>query len=246
MSEPEFVTLNEFDSSPPFELDEDRLPDSESSGDEISEMVLKCDTKLEQYAALIALFFGGNLTQTAFNVVIELLNSSYKMCLPKCFDQVADSFLKRLNVSINFEKTFYCGTCERSFNNLEYSRQRICQTCENRLAMNYFFDINDQLNKILAKDIIDFKQASRIDLSVEPEMISDVVDGTIYRDFLRTAEGSCVRSGHGITFSVNTDGCNPSEKSSISLWPIFLTINEIPIGERYCIENTIIAGKYFI
>ena len=208
-------------------------------------MLLRCNSKLEQYAALIAMFFGGNLTQTAFNIVVEFLNTSDARSLPKSFDQIADFFLKSLNVSINYRKIFYCSNCRNSFERLEYSKQRICSTCKERIAMNYFFDIDDQLNKILAKGLIDFKQALRIDLTTEPDIISDVSDGAIYRDFLRTPEGARVRSGDGITFCLNTDGCNPSEKSAISLWPVFLTINEIPIGERYCMENTVIAGKLF-
>ncbi len=220
-------------------------PAEEIPDKEISDLLTTCDSKLEQCAALLAMFFGGNLTQTAFNIVVQFLNSSKAMSLPKTFDQVADFFLKILNVATKYQKIYYCSNCRSSFETLEYSKQRICTTCKGRIAMNYYFDIDDQLNKILAKDLIDFEQASRINLTEEPDIISDVSDGAIYRDFLRTSEGTRVRSGDGITFCMNTDGCNPSEKSAISLWPVFLSINEIPIGERYCIDNTIIAGKLF-
>ena len=87
-----------------------------------------------------------------------------------------------------------------------------------------------------------FDQAASIDLSTEPEFVSDVIHGEIYRNFLKTSEGNSLIAGNGFSLSINTDGCNPSDKSSISLWPIFLCINEIRVGERYCPENIIIAG----
>ena len=42
---------------------------------------------------------------------------------------------------------------------------------------------------------------------------------------------------------MNTDGIALAEKSNLSLWPIFLAINEIPIEERFCIDNVIVAGN---
>ncbi len=104
--------------------------------------------------------------------------------------------------------------------------------------------MEDQIDYILNKNVVDFNQATLINLENEPEIISDVTDGSFYRNFLKTNEGAHVRSGNGMTFSINTDGADPSDKSTIALWPVFISINEIPIGERYCIENTIIAGKY--
>ena len=109
--------------------------------------------------------------------------------------------------------------------------------------MQYYFDIKQQLNSIISKNSIDFSYAASIDLEKNNDY-KDVTDGRIYKNFLSTEEGHHIRSGNGFTFSINTDGCNPSNKSLISIWPVFLTINEIPIGDRYCMENVIIAGIY--
>ena len=94
----------------------------------------------------------------------------------------------------------------------------------------------------LNKNIINFdRQAATAECST----ISDIVDGSIYREFLQSAQGKCVLRGNGFTLSLNTDGADPSDKSTISLWPVFLVINEIPLEKRYCIENIIIAGKFY-
>ena len=95
-----------------------------------------------------------------------------------------------------------------------------------------------------SKNIIDFKHAATIDLSEESEFIRDIYDSELYRTFLETVEGKSILDGKGFTMSISTDGCNPSDKSKISIWPIYLTINEIPIGQRYCLDNIIIAGIF--
>ena len=104
--------------------------------------------------------------------------------------------------------------------------------------------MENQLNRIISKNIIDFKHAATIDLSEESEFIRDIYDSELYRTFLKTAEGKSILDGKGFTMSISTDGCNPSDKSKISIWPVYLTINEIPFGQRYCLDNIIIAGIF--
>ena len=83
--------------------------------------------------------------------------------------------------------------------------------------------------------VICFKKASLINLESTPSTICDVIDGSLYRSFLSTHDGKTIINGHGITLSLNTDGCNPSDiPSAASLWPIFLSIN----------ENTVILHFY--
>ncbi len=205
-----------------------------------------CNSKLEEYAALISMFFGANLTQSAFEIVVDLLNCSYQKDLPKRFDSIADKFLKESDVKIKSKKRYFCPKCVATLKKLAFSKQRQCSTCRTRLAMNYYFDMDDQLQRILSKNLVKFKQAAHLDLTSKPTVMSDVIDGEIYRNFLKTPEGRSVVNGNGLTFSINTDGCNPSDKSSISLWPVFVCINEIPIEERYCIDNVIIAGNKFM
>ena len=48
-----------------------------------------------------------------------------------------------------------------------------------------------------------------------------------------------------ITVSLNTDGVDIFDSSNKSVWPIFLTINEIPYPERFTIKYTVLAGVYF-
>ena len=41
---------------------------------------------------------------------------------------------------------------------------------------------------------------------------------------------------------INIDGIAMCEKSTLSIWPVYLVINEIEIGSRFYIDNVILAG----
>jgi hypothetical protein len=46
------------------------------------------------------------------------------------------------------------------------------------------------------------------------------------------------------TFSLFTDGVSPFKSSNVSLWPIYLTINELHYSDRFKLEN-VILGKFY-
>ncbi len=208
--------------------------------------LLENATEKERYAALLALFYGTNMSQTAFKIVVQYLNIGGSE-IPQKFDQVVNRFLGsdfegRLHPTQNYKKSYNCKRCSCVLTGLSHLKQRACLKCKDRLAMHYYFDIESQIKRIINKNIINFdRQAATAECST----ISDIVDGSIYREFLQSAQGKCVLRGNGFTLSINTDGADPSDKSTISLWPVFLVINEIPLEKRYCIENIIIAGKFY-
>ncbi len=72
--------------------------------------------------------------------------------------------------------------------------------------------------------------------------IDDVVDGSIYKNFRRDVQNS----KNAYSFTLSTDGVNLCEKSNLSIWPVFLAINEIPIEERFYWENVLLIGKIII
>ena len=72
--------------------------------------------------------------------------------------------------------------------------------------------------------------------------INDVTDGSVYQDFLK--EENPEHKADCYSFTLNTDGISLCEKSNLSIWPIYLNINEIDIEDRYFIDNTLIAGIF--
>ena len=63
-----------------------------------------------------------------------------------------------------------------------------------------------------------------------------MTDGYIYKTQISKTEGNI------LTFLMNSDGISVCNKSNLTLWPVFLIINEIPKHVRFCFDNIIIAG----
>lgn len=70
----------------------------------------------------------------------------------------------------------------------------------------------------------------------------DTKDGSLYRKWEKSITNLDQKIVRNYTFIINTDGIQVAEKSKLSLWPVYLALNELPIGERYCLDKIIIAG----
>ena len=103
--------------------------------------------------------------------------------------------------------------------------------------MYYYLDIQDQITKIMSKFTKDdlFKKTDSKDLT-------DIRDGNIYKKLLASDHGNDFKNQEAFSFLLNTDGISFMRRSKITIWPVFLVINELPIESRFCIDNTILAG----
>lgn len=77
--------------------------------------------------------------------------------------------------------------------------------------------------------------------TLDTEYINDVIDGSVYQDFIKAENPG--NKNDCCTFNLNTDGISLCEKSNLSIWPIYLNINEFEIEDRFFVDNTLIAGK---
>ena len=64
-----------------------------------------------------------------------------------------------------------------------------------------------------------------------PEAIEDIYDGELYQMLFK--EGSFLYDPNNLSFLANTDGVAIVRSSGASVWPVYLTINELPPLERY-------------
>ena len=76
------------------------------------------------------------------------------------------------------------------------------------------------------------------------DVIKDINDSNIYKTLLESSDGVYVLTHDGFTFTINTDGVEICSKSDISIWPVFLVINEIELRQRFCLESIIVAGLF--
>ena len=76
---------------------------------------------------------------------------------------------------------------------------------------------------------------------INPDAIEDIQDGLLYKRhfgsdgyFKGTSDQNRKTEIH-ISFQINTDGVALFRSSKYSIWPIYLSVNELPPNCRYCI-----------
>lgn len=107
--------------------------------------------------------------------------------------------------------------------------------------MFYYVPIRKQIELLFEKKVLPVEKYSRRNKN----SISDVKDSLIYEEFLHSIKNNNLNSSSIYTFTLNTDGISLCDKSNLSIWPVFIAINEIDIESRFYLDNTIIAGFTF-
>jgi hypothetical protein len=165
----------------------------------------------------------------------------------------ASEYLLEKNLQVdmsNVTKLFYCPQCET----LVESKTEVCVNCETTLDESallkegkYFLmlDVRRSLESLLsnqevATNLVNclVKRSSRrrsVHYANQPKHYSDIMDGDCYR--------SLELKDNDFTCSVNTDGVNVFKSSSFSIWPIFISINELPYKLRR--KHTRLVGLWF-
>ncbi|KAK3922584.1 Halomucin [Frankliniella fusca] len=192
-----------------------------------------------------------NFTNKAFNDSVQLLNNIFTAPVLPVSSLRLDSILIDKN---GVKLYFYCHSCQNPFGELDYENIKT-KLCENELcgAVNkisdlreahYFvmFDISHAIEVLFNRsDILDklWKPADAVNKS-QPGFISDIHDGTMYRDFARRVSDytECVISLHFCT-----DGAPLFKSSKTSIWPIMFCVNELPPVLR--MKNILLGGLWF-
>ncbi len=105
----------------------------------------------------------------------------------------------------------------------------------------YYPNIEGQIIELINRvEIPPYKVNNNVD------DLNDFKDGKIYRALLNSEDGKFFKNSEAFSFIMNTDGISPCSKSKLTIWPIYLTIGEIPLDNRFLIENTILAGNLIL
>ena len=97
--------------------------------DENEEEEFRIETNEKKvYAALIALFFRVNITQSDFKLVIEFAQLLTPIKLPKDFDRI----MAQVNqTQLKYNKKWFCQNCG-IYVTLSNSKERVCLDCNNK------------------------------------------------------------------------------------------------------------------
>ncbi|RNA19059.1 hypothetical protein BpHYR1_034527 [Brachionus plicatilis] len=112
---------------------------------------------------------------------------------------------------------------------IDYSKHWFCNKCSKKIVYFLLYTCNES-NKATS-------------FNYNQDVISDVSDGEYYKYFKTNMPSNNSGFENNYSMTLNTDGIELSLKSNISVWPVYLSINEIPIQYRFYIDNILIAGS---
>ena len=167
---------------------------------------------------------------------ITLSNITSNIKLPSSFDGLSKLLMKS-DLKEIYTKSWFCGVCLTSFNNLDNRFQRSCEKCQVKLNMFYYLDIEHQIKKIFSN--VDLNKI-RTPTSTPANNLTHISDGRLYKKMLNSEDGPYFKKKEAFSFLLNTDGISICKKSKLTIWPFYLTINELP--NQFDFENLILAG----
>ena len=74
--------------------------------------------------------------------------------------------------------------------------------------------------------------------------IEDICDGELYKSLSDRGVLSS-ELPYNVSFTLNTDGVPVFKSSNMSIWPVYLTINELPYNKRKLKSNMLLCGLWF-
>ena len=87
--------------------------------------------EMELAIAVLVTFFNGNLTQSALEDILNLLNLATEYCLPNNFNQLSKLIMKETDDEIKYGKKWYCDVCVKTYDKLDrYTRK--CSVCDSK------------------------------------------------------------------------------------------------------------------
>jgi len=203
-----------------------------------------CPITVDEWTMMV---FAYALRHQLSKVAISDLLQMFKFCFPEDISLPGSQYLLEKNLDADYTKAtkcFFCHNCEQQVE----TANEVCANCQAGINASelvksgkYFlmFDVSNAL-----RGILDLKEVShnlmrnlrqKSSLSLNNDIYTDIVDGECYRNLGLT--------GSDFTCSINTDGVNVFRSSQFSIWPIFVSINELDYKVRR--KHTLLVGLWF-
>lgn len=108
-----------------------------------------------------------------------------------------------------------------------------CQSCGHifsETSVSSFFitlNLESQLKNLLSNPEIYGQLDYRFTRQKKNEdALEQIYDGKMYKKY--TGEGGLLSSRYNFSYTFNSDGCQAFNSSNLSVWPIYITIHELP------------------
>ncbi|CAG5090584.1 Protein of unknown function [Cotesia congregata] len=184
-------------------------------------------TKRESMLVILAMCLKHHLSMTCIDDLIRVIELH---CLSR-------GLIK--NNKENVKKHFYCPSCASQLNN----ENEICYMCP-QTESTFFLElpIIDHLKEMYKSENFFNSLQERFNRPNINNNITDIFDGELYKTW---TENGFLSNPNNISFTWYTDGVPVFKSSKISIWPIYLTISELPFEERKKIFNTLLLGLWY-
>lgn len=196
---------------------------------------------VESVVSILSLLLSFQITGVLLTKILELIELH---CIKpnKCHKTLYKfkKFFRDLKTPLI--RHFFCSGC---FSKLE-KKNSVCQICKCNKNVSYFIEIPiiAQLRALFKRpgfyDKIANYRFNRKKKNVDN--LEDIYDGLIYKKLVSEGFLSCKSN---VSFTWNTDGVPLFKSSKFSIWPFFLSINELPYDDRIKKENVVLAGIWF-
>ncbi|XP_077258856.1 uncharacterized protein LOC143895532 isoform X2 [Temnothorax americanus] len=199
-------------------------------------------TVAQSMLLILSLVLKHNLTGTAIADIITVINLH---CLNEAFQKNSlYKFKKYFSWSTdNFcTKHYYCSVCTTSL----ATKNSICETCQANKGISYFIEMPfiKQLTLMFQRNGFRELLQHRFhrEGGLRPNSFRDIYDGSLYQQYV---QNGFLSNPNNISFTWYTDGIPVFKSSHVSMWPVYLTINELPYKLRMKRENTLLVGLWF-
>ena len=209
--------------------DESLFPPDELPDDALS--------PFEQSVFLVVLKARYHLSRECINDILRLLREC-KVDSPHSYKSMK-RLVRRQSSTVPPQPIvrYVCPSCSSSSTLLS-----VCSACSSPLpstaapCLFFNFDLVSQIELILRTS--PHLRLDDSDANVSNDL-RDMVDGDVYQRLLTTEKGK-----RFLSLTMNIDGVQPNRGSDLSVWPIFLVINEMDRAKRFALENIILGGVW--
>lgn len=200
-------------------------------------------SKKDILALILAFSLRYQISDTAISSLIELINIivGQKFINPSLYH-----LWKVFNV--NKEKVvkthFFCEKCHSYLDNND-GKLTICSTCKVEVKTNNVqksscfmtISLESQIKNMINSGTINLKYIQDFNNMKVSNQFSDINNGKMYRKIQNQNDSLF------LTYNFSVDGVSMYNNAKGSLWPILVTINEIPPTIRF--QNVLLAGVWF-
>ena len=137
----------------------------------------------------------------------------------------------------------YCPNCRRYLGTNKDDDPIVECSCgaDSSVPTKFFLSLNFavQIKKLLESEDIQKNLEKRfLRKKLNDQSIEDIYDGRLYKK-LKTV-GQALYNENNLSYTFNTDGCQRANSSKVTIWPIYVSINELTLKARK--DNILLAG----